>query len=360
MDEYTTKHQRLLALMDQHNVDAVWLSKSANVAWASGGKRPYIDITSEQGVATLLITRDQRYVLTNNIEAERLRTEEGFAGWEIVAEPWYKESKQPTHLPAGMRLAADRTLSNAIDVSDELVGLRAPLTPPEIERYRALGHDAGAALGNVARQIVPGMTEYEIAARIAAASYAIGAVPIVVLVSSDERMDTIRHPLPTGKSIQQRAMVVLCALRDGLIANLTRIVHHGPLPTNLQRRMQAVAHIDATAIAATRPAARVSDIFARIQAAYAEAGFADEWRNHHQGGACSYGSRDYMATPDSTEVVHAPQTFAWNPSLPGAKSEDTLLVSDTGFEVLTPSPGWPMLHVEVDGVGIERPAILEL
>jgi antitoxin VapB len=360
MDEYTTKHDRLMQLMEQHNVDAIHLAKSANVAWASGGKRVYIDIASEEGIASLLITRDRRYLLTNNIEAERLRTEEGFADWEIVAEPWYEQETQLQQLTKGMRLAADSATANAVDVGDNLIELRAPLTPPEVERYRALGHDAGAALGQVARQITPGMTEDEVAARIAAASYAVGAVPVVVLVVADERMDTIRHPLPTGKRIDRRTMMVLCALRNGLIANLTRIVHFGPIPAETQRRMEAVTRIEATAIAATRPGAHIRDIFARIQGAYADTGFADEWRNHHQGGACSYGSRDYIATPDCDELVRAPQAFAWNPSVPGAKSEDTVLVSDGGFEVLTPSPDWPMLRLEIDGIEIERPTILEL
>ena len=45
-------------------------------------------------------------------------------------------------------------------------------------------------------------------------------------------------------------------------------------------------------------------------------------------------------------------------SVPGAKSEDTVLVTESGAEVLTPSPGWPQIEVEVDGQVMERPDIL--
>ncbi len=38
----------------------------------------------------LLVTRDRRYRLTNNIEGEWLHTEGGFADWESVAERWYE------------------------------------------------------------------------------------------------------------------------------------------------------------------------------------------------------------------------------------------------------------------------------
>jgi antitoxin VapB len=360
MDEWKIKHERLQHLMDRHNVDAVWLANSANVAWASCGTRPYIDTSSEQGVATLLVTRDQRFMLTNNIESERLRTEEGFADWEIMVEPWYETSRQPAQLVAGRRWAADRAAAGAVDVSDDLIELRAPLTDAEVERYRALGRDAGAALGDVARQITPGMREYEVAGQIAAATHRIGAVPIVVLVSSDERMDVIRHPLPTAKRIERRALVVVCARRHGLIANLTRIVHFGPIPAPYEQRMRAVAQIETATIAATRPGARISDVFARIKDAYREVGFADEWRNHHQGGACSYGGRDYLATAHSDEIVRAPQAFAWNPSVPGAKSEDTVLISVEGADVITPSSGWPTVSFTIDGVTLDRPMMLEL
>jgi hypothetical protein len=53
--------------MDRHNVDALWLTNTANVAWASCGGRSYIDTSSDQGVATLLVTRNERWVLTDNI-----------------------------------------------------------------------------------------------------------------------------------------------------------------------------------------------------------------------------------------------------------------------------------------------------
>ncbi|HEX6291323.1 MAG TPA: M24 family metallopeptidase [Herpetosiphonaceae bacterium] len=358
--EYTAKRERLHDLMRRHGADAVWLTQTANVAWLSGGNRSYIDATTDYGVAALLVTPDRRYVLTNTIEGERLRHEEGFADWEIVAEPWFQAPARFDELTKGMRVLADRPHPTAIDVSADLIKLRAPLTPPEIERYRALGHDAGAALARAARAVERGMTEHAIAGLIARETFAIGAFPTVVLVASDERLQTVRHPLPTDRRVQRVVMMVLCARRHGLIANLTRIVHVGPAPDELQRRIKAVSQIDATAIAATRPGARIAEVFAQIRQAYADVGFADEWRNHHQGGACSYGGRDYIATPESAEVVNAPQAFAWNPSVPGAKSEDTVLITEAGAEILTPSPDWPIQRYEVGGQTIERPAVLEL
>jgi Xaa-Pro aminopeptidase len=358
--EYAIKRERLQRLLMQHNADAVWLTQTANVAWLTGGNRSYIDAASDYGVASLLVTPEQRYVLTNTIEGERLRSEEGFADWEIVAEPWFESPARFAELAQGLRVLADRPQPDTIDISQELIELRAPLTPPEIDRYRSLGRDAGAALARVAKAVERGMTEHQIAGLIAREAFAIGAFPTVVLVAADERTHTTRHPLPTGKAVDRVVMMVLCARRQGLIANLTRLIHFGPISQELRQRIAAVGQIDATAIAATRPGAQVSEIFRQIQAAYAATGFGDEWRNHHQGGACSYGGRDYVATPDSQELVNAPQAFAWNPSIPGAKSEDTVLISDAGAEILTASPDWPLQRFEIGGHTIERPDVLEL
>ena len=60
-------------------------------------------------------------------------------------------------------------------------------------------------------------------------------------------------------------------------------------------------------------------------------------------------------------VVAAGQAYAWNPSITGMKSEDTILVGEQGNEVLTAIEGWPMLTVELAG-GEKwlRPAVLEV
>jgi antitoxin VapB len=52
--------------------------------------------------------------------------------------------------------------------------------------------------------------------------------------------------------------------------------------------------------------------------------------------------------------------YAWNPSITGTKSEDTILVGPHGNEVLTGIEGWPALSVTVDGQTVARPAILEV
>lgn len=363
--EFEIKRQRIVGLLAAHQADALWVTQNANMAWLTGGARAYIDTSTQVGVASLLLTATGAYVLTNTIEAPRLRDEEGLGPpWEMIAEPWYAATgAPPARLLRGARLASDTPRPDAVLVADALVQARAPLLPVEIERYAKLGQEADACLYRVAQTLEPSMSEHAVAARVAQATYEMGALPIVILIASAERMQTVRHPLPTARPLGQSVMLVLCAQRHGLIVNLTRLVAFGTAPDLLKTRLAAVMQVDATAILATVPDAPMAQIFTTICEAYAAVGFADAWQGHHQGGPCSYGARDWLVTPTTTAHVQRQQAFAWNPSVPGAKSEDTFVVQDGGPRILTVGPAgaqWPRVPVTISGRRLERPDVLEV
>ena len=59
---------------------------------------------------------------------------------------------------------------------------------------------------------------------------------------------------------------------------------------------------------------------------------------------------------NATLTVRAGQAFAWNPSAPAAKVEDTVIVDADGIRVLTADPDWPSTQAH----GLDRPLELEL
>jgi len=136
------------------------------------------------------------------------------------------------------------------------------------------------------------------------------------------------------------------------------MVHFGPVPEELLLKHEAVCAVDASFILGSRPGAKVRDMFAAACDEYARQGFPDEWMLHHQGGATGYAARDYKATPLSEETVLDSQAFAWNPSIAGTKSEDTIVVTAAGPEVLSRGD-WPTLAATCAHGVLERPAILE-
>jgi antitoxin VapB len=209
-------------------------------------------------------------------------------------------------------------------------------------------------------KVKPRMSEFEIAALLSGETQRRGVQPIVNLIATDQRIYDFRHPLPTIKKLDKYAMLVLCGRQFGLVCSITRLVHFGPMPDELRHKAEAVAEIDAAMIAATRPGVILGEIFKQIQAKYAQFGFENEWQLHHQGGPAGYLPRETVAAPDGDLLVKVGQAYAWNPSITGTKSEDTILVSSDGNEILTQIPDWPLIEVEVDGEIIPRPATLEI
>ena len=355
-----TKLQQVRTILRQTASGALWLRHRSNLAWLTDGARPYIHLTTDTGVFALLITQDSCLLLTHDIERERLQQEEGLQDWQCVSVPWHQPLPHPSQLLPNTSIAADLPEPGMRQVHQALLDCRAPLSALEQQRFAALGHDASHALHQAAQTLRPGMTEHAIAGQISAAMHAVAALPVVVLVATDARIAAVRHPLPTAKPLQNSAMLVVCAERHGLVVSLSRFVCFGPEPADLQRAVHQAARVDAVALAATRPDAPLKDIWQRIVTAYASVGHQDSWQGLHQGGPCSYAPRDFLAGPNSSEHVHVHQAFAWNPSVPGGKSEDTVLVESDGLRILTRGP-WPTHEVADDrNSTIPRPLILRL
>ncbi|MCU0510902.1 MAG: M24 family metallopeptidase [Anaerolineae bacterium] len=362
MTESQEKLALVRALLDAHHLDAIVLGRVANFAWLADGAASYVNTAATFGAATLIVTRDSQYLVTNNIEATRFAAEEPVEGlgFKSLVGPWHAANTEADALLAGKAVGSDGGHPGSVDLTAEIAALRTPRTQSEIARFQALGKSCAAAMDTAIRQVRPGLTEMEIAGLLAAAAYSQGALPIVNLIATDERIFRFRHPLPTGKKLERYAMLVLCGRRQGLVASVTRLVHFGPLSDELRRKQQACAEVDAAFISATRPGVTLGEVFAQAQAAYARTGFADEWQLHHQGGPAAYEPREFVAAPNHSHTVLEGEVYAWNPSITGVKSEDTILVAPSGNEVLTAISGWPMLKVEANGQTWERPAILQV
>jgi antitoxin VapB len=362
MNEFEIKQKIIQELLVEQHSDALLLQRVSSFAWATCGAASYINTASSDGLASLLITPSGRFLLTTNIEAPRLLGEEKLEkqGWEPRISDWYVSQDVIGELTRGLRLAADCVYPGAKDLSSRISRLRTALLPEENERFRMLGSLCSQAMNEAIREVKPGQTEFEIAGHLSKAAERRGVQAIVNLIATDERIYSFRHPLPTAKKMERYAMLVLCGRRWGLVCSITRLVYFGQLPDDLKRKQDAVAQVDATFILASRPGRNLGEVFSLAVAAYARSGFSEEWKLHHQGGAAGYEPREYIATAASTDIVAEGQSFAWNPSITGTKSEDTILVGAADNEVITEIGGWPVIPGIFAGKTIYRPAILQI
>jgi len=368
-EELAEKRRRVRALLDTEGLGALLLTQESSVAWVTGGGATRVSMSGgADASASVLITQDAVYILTDAIEAPRIAAEEvPEQGVHMKVYPWEQDRASNRaaiikEIIGDGRMGTDGPVAGLESVRvlrDAVVRLRSSLLESEIARYRWLAQTTATALESAARTVRPGMTELQVAASYVGSLMASGIQVPVALVAADARIDRFRHPLPTEKIVQQHVLLIAGATRWGLNASASRAVCFGQLPDDLRRKQQGCARVDLAFIHATMPGAMAGEIFAAGAAAYADAGFPGEWQLHHQGGAAGYAGREWMITPGGTQIVQEGQPFAYNPSITGTKSEDTFVLrADGTADFLSITGQWPA--VPGTEPSYPRPAILEI
>ena len=332
------RDRSLRELMDDRGLGALLLSRPANFAWYTGGADNRVDHGDPVGVASVLVTTDDAYVLTNNIEAPRMR-EEQTPEMEVVEHPWHEEpADHLRELTGGTGVGTDFPSTSGPDLSAEISPLRYVLDGDAIEDYRRLGEDTVIAVSEATGSLSPETDELDAAAELSAACLGRGMFAPVLLAASEERLVRHRHPVPHGGHLGKQAMLVVCAERGGLFVSLTRMIYFREPDPKTARRQEACEEIlRRMREEATRKGRTLAQAFEDCRRFYAEAGYPEGWRDHHQGGMTGYASREVIATPGTQQEITECQAFAWNPSLEGAKAEETFILGQDGPEILASS-----------------------
>lgn len=359
-EELEAKHQKLVEWLKAEKLGGILLKRNENIAWITGGAvEEVVCAAVETAVVSVLITVEgRRYYLATENEAPRAHDEEfGALDFEPVLFPWFGDDTNATAAKlAGGPLASD-TPGDGVKVVS-LYPLRAALSETEIARYRWLGAETAAATVESLHQVEPGLSEYDLEAITTANLFKRSILPSVHLYAVDERILKYKHAVPRGARLKNYGMLNLCARKWGLVISITRFVHFGALPHELAARFTSAARVNAALLAATRPGVTAAALFKVAQDAYAAEGFPGEERFHHQGGPAGYGEREWVATPNGSQVVVDSQAYAWNPSIRGGKTEDTVIVRGGKVEWLTATPELPVIHAVVNGVDYPAAGVL--
>ncbi len=313
---------RLRAWMAEQGFPRFYVVRPENFAWLTGGANT---LGIGEPVAYLEVG-EEPILHTARIEHPRLLEEEA-PGLKAAVHPWY--AFPPPGRPS--------------DLEHDLTPLRLRLGPEEQRAFLELGRDAAAALGEVVRAARPEWREQELAGALAEALWGVGARPLLLLVAGEERLFRHRHPLPKDRPLGRAFMAVACAERGGLVANLTRMAAFGH--PGVEARYRKVLEVERVALDRSRPGATLGEVLEAIRGAYEALGFPGALEEHHQGGVGGYRSREVLATPGHPLVLEPGMVLAWNPSLPGAKAEDTFLLTEKGLLLLTEDPAWPTVPV---------------
>ncbi|ESP89351.1 M24 family metallopeptidase [Candidatus Halobonum tyrrellensis] len=345
----TEKLDRLDRYLDDAGAAELWLLRPRNVKWLTGGTDTVVERGTPTGVAALGYDGESARAVAPNNEADRMREEELPEGVPVETYTWHERSLPEAVAEAAAEGAAADADVPGLGVAD-LAPLRLPLTPGDRERLAAASEATADAVETVGRSVAAADTEYETAGRLREELHERGLESPVVLVGGSDRAQRHRHFTPQAVELGAYAVLTVVAETAGLNVAATRTVAFDP-PEWLGERHAAASRVAASAVGATREAAAAGgtagDVFDAIEGAYDAVGWGDQPERHHQGGAIGFESREWTATPGAADPVTAPSPYAWNPTVEGAKSEDTVLVGadgtdgGDGVDVLTDTGEWP-------------------
>jgi len=366
IEEIKIKVSRIVKLLKEEGLNALYLAKQSNFAWITAGSSNIVTMCTESGVASILVTKDgERYAITDAVEEPRMKEEQLLEelGFKVISQAWYEQKNQEfVEGIAGSldKVGSDIPFGTAQVITEKINPLRFSLTYNEICRYQYLGDHMSKALETYLTTLKPGMTEYSIAGGVANAIWPEGIDQVLFLVASDERILKHRHAIPTAKKVEKSLMVSCNGRYKGLITTTTRMVYFGDAPDALLEQFRVTAEIENRMIEATKPG--VDDLVPHLvgKKAYEDFGYGEMYYKHHQGGAQGYYNRNYLVSEDTHRVTQVNQCYCYNPAIDGTKSEDAFIATETGPLMITKPVVFPTITSTVNDVTFVRPNMLVL
>ncbi len=359
--EVKEKERRARQFLVAHDLDALLLSRRDNFAWFTFGGDSTLVNSWAEGSATLVITREKKYLVAWIMDAQRNMDEEvAGQGFEMIAPRAYSGGpvEEIQAITRGMKVASDTPFPGAVLVGEEIIKMHYPLTEGEVARYAEIARQSGEVLEKVAMAIEPGNSELEIAAQLLQEYKERGFFVAVLLVGTDERIYKYRHPTPTAKRMEKYTLLAPAVSRYGLHVTNSRLVHFGPPPAEMVDKHRAVSTIHANMVAHCVPGKRFAELHELQRKLFDELGYPDEWNRHFQGGLTGYNLTDSAILLDPEARVQRYQSFGWYITITGVKTEELSLLEENEARILSYSPHWPSLPIVVGGRTIDIPDIL--
>ncbi len=357
-EDVSQKIEIVRQYMEEREADGILLSRTDNFAWITSGARSYVALDDKVGIASVLITKDDTYIISKNPEKERLRREELPKNFTVIEYPWFaKLDDMVKKVADGNHLLYEEDP----EFNNFLLRSRIRLSEYEQERYAEIGKKTAQALENAMKSLSPDMTEIQVKSVVESHLAREGLDVLLVLAFGDESRLLYRHNLARNVKIGKRCFVSVCTKMYGLVISATRTVEF-ERDEKFESQHEINARIDSEILDATLMKWSISQVFFEIEKSYTSHGYPDEWKFHHQGGIAGYNTREIVAIPHFPFQIDDNMSFAWNPTVTGTKSEDTYVRTKNGMRLLSTneSGDWPYLEIEINRRKYKRPGILIL
>ncbi|MCC7153199.1 MAG: aminopeptidase P family protein [Bryobacterales bacterium] len=338
---FQERRRRLLDQLVEHKLPGLAVSHLPNVRYLCGftGSNGLLVVTHSR---TVLYT-DPRYTLQADEETDcAVRIVRGSL-WDAVApvRGLGFESDKLTHA-AWMAASKIMPLKPVCGLVERL---RMVKSEDEIRQIQDSVQVAAKAYARSLRAFRPGMTEKDLAAEIDHQVRKAGAEgPAFETIVAAGPRSALPHAKPTSQSIRtnQILLIDMGASLNGYASDMTRVVHTGTPGRKARSLYNAVLEAQLAAIDCIRPGIRAAQVDAVARRVLKEH-HLDKAFQHSTGHGLGLeihenprlGKKD--ETPLESGMVVTVEPGAYLEGFGGVRIEDTVLVTKTGVEVLTPA-----------------------
>ncbi len=230
-------------------------------------------------------------------------------------------------------------------ISGFVENLRAVKSPQEIAKIRRAVHTNSAAFERALKSVKPGMRESDLAALIDYRMRLLGAessaFETIVAAGAHSALPHAR-PESTRFAENQMVLVDMGCKQDGYTSDMSRMFHLGDPPAKTRRLYKAVLEAQLAALDAVKPGVTGKSIDRAARKVLEKHGLAEKFVHSTGHGLGLEIHEDPRIGRTGTARMAAGMVITIEPGIyiegwGGIRIEDTVVVTPTGCEVLTPT-----------------------
>lgn len=353
---------KIRSFLAENQYTGMILARQDNFNWVTGGGNSRVVVPKDTGHGAIVVTQDQVYMVAQVMDGQRIMDEEM---QNLDAEPvflyWFEDSVVDRgYQLAGSRPVSDVPVQDAEVRLDEIYSLHYPMAEEEYGRMRRLGALSDHIFYKAAKEIRPGMVDYEAEAMLLYEFAKENIQCDVSLIGTDDRIFKYRHPNPSGRKLGNYILLHTAARLGGLHCNVTRSLYFGDrIPEDIARAYEICCRIEAFCMSQCKTGIYWSDILKGQKKLYAEAGLPEEWKRHYPGGRTGYFVAQSDLSLNSTNQIQNREAYDWYITATGAKAEELAVNWDGRLEILSHTGIWPSKKYEAEEV-FDLPQIMQL
>lgn len=349
---YADRLTRLRAAMTAQRIDAFLVVNRMDQYWLTGftGEDGAVLVTPKQ----VVLLTDGRFDEAADREAPHCRkvirkTRDAATNARVIRR--YKPRRvgfEPAHLDVAAFVALTRALKpiKLVSTSGLIRNLRLTKDAVEVAAIRRAIQVAESAFTEMQGWLKPGMTEHEVAARLAFSMQAGGAqgpsFPTIVAAGANA---SLPHYEPGDTVIEaNRGLLLDWGARVGwYVSDLTRMVWLGSIPTDLRKPFEVCRRAHDAAIAVIRAGVAAAAVDRAARTVITEAGLGARFTHAlghgigldvHESPRLGKKSKDKLVAG----MVVTVEPGIYLPGVGGVRLESDVLVTATGCEVLSTLP----------------------